>query len=78
MPDGYTTRMADLNRIIRDLEEERLRIDAALAALKGIMNPNKTEKTKSATSRGRTLSAEARKRIADAQRKRWAKVRKTK
>ena len=47
--------------------KEIARLDAALAALG----------SSGTTRKGRTLSAEARKRIGDAQRKRWAKARKS-
>ncbi|HEV2399572.1 MAG TPA: hypothetical protein VGS27_21690 [Candidatus Sulfotelmatobacter sp.] len=60
--------MANLNAIVRQLEAERARIDAAIQALRGVGG-------KSGIRRGRrTLSAAARKRIAAAQRARWAKV----
>jgi hypothetical protein len=75
----YTENMADLDSIIKQLEEERSRIDAALAALKGIKSPSKTAISKPSVkpSRGRRrISAEGRARIAAAQKKRWAAVKK--
>lgn len=62
----------DMARIVKQLETERRaaekeldRITSALRALKGIAKTGGT----------RVLSKEARKRIGDAQRKRWAKTR---
>ena len=64
--------MAKLTGIVKQLKQERNRVaeqlsglNAALAALSG---PNGTRK-------GGTLSAQARAKIAAAQRKRWAKAR---
>ena len=63
--------MANLTGIVKQLKQERDRaqeqlsgLNAALAALSG---PNGTRK-------GGTLSAQARAKIAAAQRKRWAKI----
>lgn len=58
-----------IDDIIRQLEDERSRIDRAIQALRGLKaaSPAKT------TGR-RTLSAAARRRIAAAQRARWARV----
>jgi hypothetical protein len=68
--------MANLNTVVASLrveysrlEKEMDRVGKALAAL-GHANGNKLRKVK------RTLSKEARNRIAAAQRLRWAKVRK--
>ena len=75
----YTPEMADINSIIRDLEEERARIDAALAALQGIKTSTKTAKVKTnvkPSRKRRKISAEGRARIAAAQKKRWAAIKK--
>lgn len=68
--------MSNLNKVVSSLrfeysrlEKEMDRVGKALSAL-GHVNGNKLRKT------GRTLSVEARRRIAEAQRLRWAKVRK--
>jgi hypothetical protein len=68
--------MTNLNKVVTSLQTEytRLqkemgRVGKALDAL-GVAGGKKLNKTR------RTLSKEARKRIADAQRLRWAKVRK--
>lgn len=63
------TRMADLNAVLEQLKEERAKLDRAIAALSGVA----TAKTRTGRRGRRTLSAAARKRIADAQRARWAK-----
>jgi hypothetical protein len=70
--------MTNLNKVVTSLrseysrlEREMERVGKALDAL-GIAGGNKLRRAK------RTLSKEARKRIADAQRLRWAKVRKAK
>lgn len=66
--------MADLEGILQQLREERRqtqaqlqRLGAAISALGGGETQRKT--------RRRKISVAARKRIADAQRRRWAKVR---
>ena len=60
--------MTDINGIIKQLELERDRIDSAIQALRGVGSTNGARRPK------RTLSAAARRRIAAAQRARWAKV----
>jgi hypothetical protein len=60
--------MTNIKSIIKQLELERNRIDSAIQALRGVTSRN------GATRPGRTLSAAARRRIAAAQRARWAKV----
>jgi len=60
--------MTDLGAVLEQLKEERAKLDRAIAALSGLGSNS------SASRRGkRTLSAAARKRIAAAQRARWAK-----
>ena len=68
--------MTSLNKVVVSLrrehsrlEKEMQRVEKALDAL-GHTNGNKINKVK------RILSKEARRRIAEAQRRRWAKVRK--
>jgi hypothetical protein len=71
----------DTDRIIGLLKDERERIDGAIAALEGGRSPKRTSAA-SVTSGGsqprkrRHMSAEARKRISEAQKKRWAKQKK--
>jgi hypothetical protein len=62
--------MSNLNNAIKDLEEQKRRIDAALKILRDLNHNGH-----SAGSGTRNLSAEGRRRIAEAQRRRWAKVR---
>jgi hypothetical protein len=57
----------DMQSTIAQLEAERNRLDKAIAALRG-GNRGKTGNGR----RGRHLSASAKKRISDAQKKRWA------
>jgi len=71
----------DTERIIGLLKEERERIDRAIAALEGGRSPKRTSAVSvtSGTSQPRKrrhMSAEARKRISEAQKKRWAKQKK--
>ena len=56
--------MADLGAVLAQLKQERDKLDRAIAALSGVVKGKAGR---------RTLSAAARKRIADAQRARWAK-----
>jgi hypothetical protein len=63
--------MDKITSIVQQLQQERARIDAALQALTGVSNNRGTRGT--ARTGRRTLSAAARKRIAAAQRARWAK-----
>lgn len=58
--------MTDLGSVVAQLKAERAKLDRAIAALSGVGGGGAGR---------RRLSASARKRIADAQRKRWAKVR---
>ena len=61
----------DTQEIIDALEEERERLDRALAALEGIPQRSTVGPPRRGT---RRVSPEARKKIAEAQRRRWAKV----
>jgi hypothetical protein len=61
--------MTNLSGIIKQLEEERSRIDRAIEALRGV-----NSRRGSSGRPKRRLSAVARRRIAAAQRARWAKV----
>jgi hypothetical protein len=71
----------DTAQIIELLKTERGRIDTAIAALGGGRLPKRTS-AGSVTSdgsprrKGRRMSAAGRKRISDAQKKRWAALRK--
>lgn len=62
-----------LSKTIQDLEEQKKRIDSALRVLRGL------NQTDGRSQRGtRAISEAGRKRIADAQKRRWAKIRATK
>jgi hypothetical protein len=62
--------MTDLGAVLAQLKAERARLDKAIAALSGVVGGRVGAR------RGKPrLSAAARKRIAAAQRARWAKVR---
>jgi len=58
--------MSNLNAVLAQLKQEHAALGKAIAALEGVSS-NGTPNTK------RTMSASARKRIAAAQRARWAK-----
>ena len=64
--------MTNLGAVLMELKQERSKLDQAIAALSGI-----TGNSGGGGAR-RRLSAEARERIAAAQRKRWAKFKKNK
>jgi hypothetical protein len=60
-------RMANLDAVVKQLQQERDRLDKAIGALTSL------DGTRSRKTQGRTMSASARRRIAAAQRKRWAR-----
>jgi hypothetical protein len=69
----------DLSGIITDLKQQRAQIDAALAALEGVSGEARNNNISTSNGGGRkkrTMSASARKAIAEAQRRRWAKWKK--
>ena len=61
--------MSTLTRAIQDLEDQKRRIDSALKILRDL------SLTGRANSGGRNISPEGRRRIAEAQKRRWARVR---
>lgn len=63
-------RMADIQAIVKELQSERARIDAAIKALQGMDGVSARQ------GKRRKMSAAGRARIAAAQRARWAKIRK--
>ena len=67
----------DTNELIRQLTEERNRIDAAIKLLSG-SDTTASAKAPKAIRKRRKMSAAARKRISEAQKARWAKARKAK
>jgi len=69
--------MANLDQIVRDLKSERDRLDAAIHALEGVgasTNRRASKPLPRLRLGRRKMSAAARRRIAAAQRARWAKV----
>jgi hypothetical protein len=66
--------MAQYESIIQQLEEQRNRIDQAIQSLRGLNNTSQVRGSQAAKTRH--MSAAARARIGDAQRKRWAKWKK--
>jgi exonuclease VII small subunit len=63
--------MANLSTIVKELQQERDRLDKAIAALTSL------DGASTKTSARRTMSASARRRIAAAQRARWARQKST-
>jgi hypothetical protein len=66
--------MTDLGAVLEQLKVERAQLDKAISALSGVVEISGTSSSNGRQGK-RTLSASARKRIAAAQRARWAKVR---
>ncbi len=72
----------NLQQIVAELKAERDRLDRAIAAVNGISTPRrrgrppKTAQIAARPKRRRRLSAEGRKRISEAAKRRWAKRRK--
>jgi hypothetical protein len=68
-----------INAAVLGFEEQKLRIDAQIAELRQMLTGTPTETAatpESPRGKRRTMSAAARKRIGDAQRKRWAESKK--
>lgn len=72
--------MANISQILGDLQAQRRqveaelgKIDAAISALQGLGAKGAASSNRGGFPRRRVMSAAARKRIADAQRARWAK-----
>ena len=64
----------DLAKVVAALKEQRTRIDHAIAALEGLGSPGRRGRpSKAAATKGRHMSAAARKRISEAMKQRWAK-----
>ena len=66
--------MADLAAVLKQLEQERSRLDQAIRAIGGLVGRNGAS-PQIAKRPKRTLSIAARRKIGAAQRARWAKVR---
>ena len=65
--------MANLESIVQQLKQERDRLDAAIRALTSVGGGTAKSNIAASPTR-RTLSASARRKIAAAQRARWAKI----
>ena len=66
----------DTEQIIQALKAERLRIDRAIAALGGGGGSRPVRSSQGGRRGPRRMSAEARRRISEAQKRRWAEQRK--
>lgn len=70
--------MSDISNVIARLEKQRSDIDNAISALRNLeANQPLAPKVADVPRKRRRMSAEARKRIADAVRKRWAEKKAT-
>ena len=70
--------MTNLGAVLQQLKQERSRLDKAIAALSEVTGSTKWNASIDGSRPQRQLSVAARKRIAAAQRARWAKVRASK
>jgi hypothetical protein len=72
--------MLDLDRILKELEGERDRLDRAIALLRGMKSPRGARKTAASSTtikpRRRGLTTAGRKRLSEMMKKRWAERRK--
>jgi hypothetical protein len=68
--------MTNLNKVVSSLQNEYSRLQKEMGRVGKALDALGHAGGKKLKTTGRTLSKEARKRIADAQRLRWAKVRK--
>lgn len=67
--------MTNLGAVVQQLKQERSRLDKAIAALSEVTGGTTLNASTEGSRPKRQLSVAARKRIAAAQRARWAKVR---
>jgi hypothetical protein len=70
--------MANLNHVVTSLRAEYLRLQNEMQRVKRALDALGSARRAGAKTPKRVLSQEARRRIAEAQRQRWAKVRKAK
>ena len=63
--------MTSITHTIHELEQRQAKIDAAIRTLRSLSNMKGGRRSNTGTHR---MSAEGRKRIAEAQKKRWAKI----
>ncbi len=69
--------MADLAEVLKELEQERSRLDQVIQVLGNLVGRNRTGIRTKPRRSTRTLSAAARRKISLAQKARWAKTRRT-
>ena len=69
--------MADLAGVLKELEQERNRLDHAITVIGQLVGRNGTGGLANAKKATRTLSMAARRKISLAQKARWAKTRRT-
>ena len=67
--------MADLAGVLEELKQERTRLDQAIEVIGKLVGQNGASDKARGSRPKRTLSLVARRKIAAAQRRRWAKVR---
>jgi hypothetical protein len=67
--------MANLAVVLKELKQERTRLDRAIEVIGKLVGRNGTDVKAGGSRPKRTLSVAARRKIAAAQRARWAKVR---
>ncbi len=67
--------MANLAAVLKELEQERSRLDQAIQVVGGLIARNGAGGSRKGNRVKRTLSIAARRKIAAAQRARWAKFR---
>ncbi len=65
--------MADFAGVLKELEQERSRLDRAILAIGGLVGRNGVGGSRKGRRAKRALSIAARRKIAAAQRARWAK-----
>ena len=67
--------MANFAKVLKELQQERGRLDEAIRAIEELVGHNRAGGIPTRSKRsGRTVSAAARRKMAAAQRARWAKV----
>jgi len=69
--------MGDLAEVLKELEQERSRLDQVIQVLGNLVGRNRTGSRTKPKGTKRTLSAAARRKISLAQKARWAKTRRT-
>jgi hypothetical protein len=67
--------MADLAAVLKDLQQERSRLDQVIQVIGDLIGRNRTGIRAKPKGPKRTLSAAARRKISTAQKARWAKTR---